>query len=577
MKIFKNLTRRDVIFIFLMIITILSDVYFELKMPEYTSKLATSVQSGTAIMQEVLDNGLKMLGCALCSTLSSVLTFIFVSFISNNFEKNLRSKVFNKVVNYSDTEINKFSVASLITRTTNDIAMTNMLLGMGLQLLVKAPVMAVSAILKISNADIKWTYATISVVAVIVLTIIITALIAMPRFNIIQKLTDKLNNITRENISGVRVIRAFNAQNYQRNKFEKNNDDIYKNHVFTGKVTGLIMPVMTIGINGLTLAIYFIGAMIINSYTGTNMIIERAATIGNMTAFTSYVMQVIMSFMLLSATFLFMPRVAVSIKRINEVLDQDISLNSGDLKENGVKGEIEFKDVDFSYNAKENDVLNDISFKANKGETIAIIGATGSGKTSLVNLIPRFYDVNKGKVLVDGIDVRDYDLVSLRDKISFAFQKAALFKGSVIDNITYGSEDVDVDRVNKALDIAKVDFIDDLNFEIAQGATNLSGGQKQRLSIARALYKQSEILIFDDTFSALDYKTDMLVRKGIKENFEDTTVIIVAQRIGTIKNADKIIVLDEGRIVGIGKHEELLKDCAVYKEIALSQLNKEEL
>lgn len=578
MKIFRNLTKRDYFLIALLVCTILVDVYFELKMPEYTSALASSVQTGTAVMDGVIHNGLMMLGCAMVSAISAMFTHVFVSLVSNNFEKNMRRKVFTKVITYSDNEINNFSVASLITRTTNDITQTNMFLSMGLQMLVKAPLMASLAIIKISNADIKWTYATLVCVVVIVITVILTATICIPRFNLIQKLTDRLNNLTRENVSGVRVIRAFNAEGYQRNKFEDNNSDIYKNNVFVGHVTGLISPVMTLSMNALTIAIYWIGALIINSYVGSDTLQFRADTIGNMTAFTSYAMQVVMSFMLLSVTFLILPRVIVSIKRINEVLDTDVSLLDGTKTSSNIKGKVEFKDVDFAYSGEEqHDVLSDISFVANKGETIAIIGATGSGKTSLVNLIPRFYDCTKGKVLIDDIDVKEYELETLRDKISFAFQKAALFKGTVVDNITYGSEEVDLNRVKKALDIAQVDFIDDLEFEISQGATNLSGGQKQRLSIARALYKESEIVIFDDTFSALDYKTDMLVRKGIKENYEDTTIIIIAQRIGTIKNADKILVLDEGRIVGMGKHEELLKNCPVYAEIALSQLNKEEL
>ena len=577
MKVFKNLSRRDCLFILLMVFTIVFDVHFELKMPEYTSALATMVQAGIADMASVTENGLKMLGCAAASTFSSILTFVFVSLVANNFEKNLRAKVFRKVVAYSDNEVNRFSVASLITRTTNDVTQTNMFLGMGLQLLVKAPLMAGLAIVKISNADLKWTFATIICVLVIVLTVVTTALICIPRFTLIQKLTDRLNNVSRENISGVRVIRAFNAQDYQKDKFEKTNSDIYRNHIFTGRVTGAIAPVMTIGMNGLTLAIYWIGALIINGFTGSEALMNRAATIGNMTAFTSYAIQVIMSFMLLSVSFLLLPRVIVSIRRINEVLDTEITLTDGEGRKSRGTGRLEFKDVDFSYGGEEHDVLSDISFKAEKGETVAIIGATGSGKTSLVNLIPRFYDAGKGTVLVDGIDVRDYRLEELRDKVSFAFQKAALFKGTVRDNITYGAEVVDDERIRKALDIAQADFISDLDFEITQGATNLSGGQKQRLSIARALYKNSEIIIFDDTFSALDYKTDMLVRKGIRENFKDTTIIIIAQRIGTIKNADRILVLDEGRIVGMGRHEELLKTCAVYKEIALSQLSKEEL
>ncbi|MBR3228395.1 MAG: ABC transporter ATP-binding protein [Erysipelotrichaceae bacterium] len=577
MKLFKNLNKRDWLMILLVAITVMGDVYFELKMPEFTAALTATAQAGRAVMSDVMYNGLRMLGCVFASTICNMITFVLVSLVANNFERNLRKLVFNKVIAYSDNEINRFSVASLITRTTNDITQTNMFLGMGLQLLFKAPLMAGLAIVKISNADLKWTTATLICVVLIVMTVVVTAVICIPRFQLIQKLTDRLNNLSRENISGVRVIRAFNAEKYQAEKFAGVNNDIYRNNVFTGRVTGLIGPVMTISMNCLTMAIYWIGALIINSISGSDALAQRAVTVGNMTAFTSYAMQVIMSFMLLSMTFLILPRVIVSMNRINEVLETEISLTDGEGKKSSVRGKIEFRDVDFSYGGDEHDVLNDITFTAEQGETVAIIGATGSGKTTLVDLIPRFYDADKGKVLIDDIDVRDYELKTLRDKISFAFQKAALFKGTVLDNITYGCTEKDEERVHKALHIAQVDFIDDLNFEISQGATNLSGGQKQRLSIARALYKQSEIIIFDDTFSALDYKTDMLVRKGIAENYKDVTVLIVAQRIGTIKNADRIIVLDEGRIVGIGKHQELLKDCPVYAEIALSQLSEEEL
>jgi len=413
----------------------------------------------------------------------------------------------------------------------------------------------------------------------------------MPRFKKIQKLTDDINNVTRENIAGVRVVRAFNAEQYQQSKFENINQDITHNHLFTSRTMGLMMPVMTLVMNGLMLAIYWIGAILINNVSSSInpgiAIVERIAIIGNMTAFTQYALQVVMSFMMLTFIFIVFPRTIVSARRILEVLKTEATIKDGsDNSKTEIVGEIEFKNVSFSYNNDNNDdnsekVLKNISFNVKKGETLAIIGATGSAKSTLINLIPRFYDVSDGEVIVDGKNVKDYAENELRSKIAVASQKAVLFKGTIKDNITYGSKDIDLDRINKVIEISQSKFIGELEkgieSEVAQGGTNFSGGQKQRLSIARALYKNAEIIIFDDTFSALDYKTDMMVRKSIKENLKDVTTIIVAQRIGTIKNADQIIVLDNGKIVGKGTHEELLKNCEVYKEIALSQLSKEEL
>lgn len=584
LHLFKYLKKKDYFNIFIVLVLIVFQVYLELKMPDYTKELTVLVQVGTDSMKEVLKNGGLMLLCALGSLGCAVVCSYFISRLSSSFSKNLREEIFNRIVDFSSAEMNKFSTASLITRTTNDVVQVQNFMSMGIQMLLKAPIMAIWAILKISKTDVRWTYATIICVAVIVVCIGILVSICLPKFKQIQKMTDELNDITRENVSGVRVIRAFNANNYQENKFEAVNEKITKTNLFTNKAMGFLSPVMNICMNGLTLAIYFIGAIIINEVkveNNMNFIIERTNAIANMTAFTSYAMQIVMSFMMLIMIFIILPRVIVSANRIWEVLNTKKTILDGNsdfsLQE---KGTVEFKNVSFSY-GDGSEVIKNINFKVNEGETLAIIGATGSGKTTLINLISRFFDVNEGEVLVDGVNVKEYRLDVLRDKISLATQKASLFKGTIKDNITYGAVSIDKEKIDLAISIAQADFINNLekgiDSEVAQGGTNFSGGQKQRISIARALYKTSEIVIFDDTFSALDYKTDMLVRKAIKENLIDKTVIIIAQRIGTIMNADKIIVLDEGEIVGMGKHSELLKTCKVYQEIALSQLSKEEL
>lgn len=480
----------------------------------------------------------------------------------------------------------KFSVPSLITRTTNDVMQIQNFMAMGVQLLFKAPIMAIWAICKISSTNIAWTTAVLISVVVIVICVGILVSLCLPRFRKIQKLTDDINNVMRENVAGVRVVRAFNAEEYQESKFEKVNNSITKNNLFTSRAMGLMSPVMTLVMNGLTIAIYWIGAIMINNIalTGAESISERIAVVGNMAAFTQYAMQVIMAFMMLIIIFVILPRTIVSGNRINEVLKTEPTIKNGHLQyPTSLEGEIEFRNVSFKYpdSGENENALTDISFKIGKGQTLAIIGATGSSKTTLINLIPRFNDVTSGEVFVNGVNVKDYDEKDLRQKISIASQKAVLFKGTIKDNIVYANENINQEKIDKALEISQSDFVYNLEngveSEVAQGGTNFSGGQKQRLSIARTLYKDSEIMIFDDTFSALDYKTDMLVRKAIKQNLSDKTIIIVAQRIGTIKDADKILVLDEGKIVGEGTHKELLENCPIYREIALSQISKEEL
>ncbi len=587
-SLFKNLKKKDWCLIAITIALIVLQVWLELKMPDYTKGLTTIVQSGTANMSEVWKNGGLMLACAGGSLVSAIICSILISNVASSFSRTLREQLFNKISGFSNAEMKKFSVPSLITRTTNDVMQMQNFMAMGIQLLFKAPIMAIWAICKISATNIKWTTAVIISVAIIVVCIGILVGICLPRFKKIQKLTDDINSVTRENVSGVRVVRAFNAENYQEQKFEKVNNEITKNHLLTSRTMGIMSPIMTLVMNGLMLSIYWIGAILVNNISLSGnpelAIAQRIATVGNMAAFTQYAMQVVMSFMMLIMIFIILPRTIISGNRILEVLKTNSYIINGDFKDKTKTcGEIEFKNVSFSYPDSDGNekALTDISFNINKGETLAIIGPTGSAKTTLINLIPRFYDVTDGEVFVDGINVKDYDEEILRDKVSIASQKAVMFKGSIKENIAFGYDEIDENKINKALEISNSNFVFDLekglDSEVAQSGTNFSGGQKQRLSIARALYKDAEIIIFDDTFSALDYKTDMLVRKSIKENLSDKTIIIVAQRIGTIKDADKIIVLDEGKIAGIGTHTELLASCELYKEIALSQLSKEEL
>ena len=585
MKIFKNLTRQDLIGIVLCIGLVVIQVFLELKMPDYTKRLTEAVSVGNADMDVVYKNGGKMLACAVGSMAGAFICGFLGAKIAGNFARTLRKKIFKKVTGFSDREINRFSTPSLITRTTNDVVQQQTLIAMGLMMLIKAPITAIWAISKISNSSVEWTSA-VAVCVVVILSAIGTLVgICYPRFKEIQRLTDSLNDVTRENLSGVRVVRAFNAEKYQEDKFGRVNESITKNHLFTARTMGLMMPVMTTAMSGLSLAIYWIGAYLINRAPG----MEKAVKMGEMMAFTQYALQVVMAFMMLVMIFVILPRAMVSAKRINEVLDTEGSIEFGKAGEgkDGEKGSVEFRNVSFSYNDGSKDYcLKNLNFKIVAGETFAIIGATGSGKSTLINLLPRFYDVTEGELLIDGVNIKEYSEEALEKRISVAPQRAVLFSGTVGSNISYGSGDdtgseSGMKKAETAIEIANADFIysegDGLKTEVAQGGTNFSGGQKQRLSIARAVYKDAEIYIFDDTFSALDYKTDMLVRRAIREKMQGKTVIIVAQRIGTIKNADKILVLHDGCVAGIGSHEELLENCEIYHEIALSQFSEEEL
>ena len=524
-----------------------------------------------------------MLLCAFGSLGSAVIVGYITSFISADFSMNLRRRIFKKVEDFGMTEIKKFETSSLITRTTNDVTQLEMLVAMGMQMIIKSPVMCVWAITKIINKNVEWSLIVLAGVVILLVTIGILLKIVYPRFEKVQKLIDKVNGVTRENVTGIRVVRAFNAEEYQENKFDKVNNDLTNMQLFNQKCFAILDPIMNIVMHFLTLGIYFIGAYLIEAAH----MVDKITLFSNMVVFSSYGMQVIMSFLMLAMIFMILPRASVSAKRINEVLDEELSLKDGTLDGNEALevGTVEFKNVSFKYPDASEYVLKNISFKVNKGETVAFIGSTGSGKSTLINLIPRFYDATEGEVLIDGINIKDYKLKELHNKIGYVPQKAVMFTGSVKSNVGYGSVNgtkPTLGKIKEALDVAQASsFVKDMDGEceahIAQGGTNVSGGQKQRLSIARAIARDPEIYIFDDSFSALDFKTDATLRHTLKEYTKDATSIIVAQRIGTIINADKIVVLNEGECVGIGTHKELLKSCKIYNEIALSQLSKEEL
>jgi len=533
-------------------------------------------------MTEIIKQGLLMLSCAGGSLLSAIIVGYFAASVASSFSRTIRGKIFKKVESFSTAEIKKFQTSSLITRTTNDVTQVEMLIGMGLQMMVKAPIMAVWAVLKILNKGVEWSILTACCVVILLLTVGILMLIVLPRFEKVQKTIDKINEVTRENLSGIRVIRAFNAEKFQTSRFEEVNSSLTNMQLFNQRCFSIMMPVMNIVMHGLTLGIYVIGAVLIQQANMTNKI----TLFSNMVVFSSYGMQVIMSFLMLAMIFMMWPRAQISAKRINEILEEELSIKDGTFtKETKEKGTVEFKNVSFKYPDADEYLLKDITFKVKQGETIAFIGSTGSGKSSLINLVPRFYDATRGEVLVDGINVKKYKQSALNNKIGYISQKAVMFTGTVAENVAYGDngkEKPNQEEIKEAIKVAQgTDFVEKMDktydAHIARGGTNISGGQKQRLSIARAIAKKPEIYIFDDSFSALDYKTDLTLRKELKKYTKNATSMIVAQRIGTIINADKILVLDKGECVGIGTHKELLKNCEVYKEIALSQLSEEEL
>ena len=583
LKLIKNFTKKEWILALICLVLVVTQVWLELKMPDYMSEITKLVQTEGSQMKDILVNGGYMLTCALGSLVAAVITGYITSRISSNFSKTIRKKLFNKVEDLAMQEVKQFSTSSLITRTTNDITQIEMLIAMGLQLLIKAPITAIWAITKILNKSWQWSAITAVAVAVLMATIATLMAIVLPRFKKVQKLIDKLNGVTRENLTGIRVVRAFNAEQYQEEKFDKANNNLTNQQLFNQKVFAVMQPMMYIIMYMVTLSIYYVGAYLIKDAG----MADKISLFGDMVVFSSYAMQVIMSFLMLAMIFMMLPRAQVSANRINEVLDTEISIKDGKIntKTNNEVGTVEFKNVSFKYPDADEYLLKDISFKANKGDTVAFIGSTGSGKSTLINLIPRFYDATEGEVLVDGINVKNYTQEFLHDKIGYVPQKAVMFNGTVKSNISYGDngkEKPTGEQIKKAIEVAQgTEFVEKMDGQydahMAQGGTNVSGGQKQRLSIARAIARNPEIYIFDDSFSALDYKTDSVLRKELKKYTSDATSLIVAQRIGTIMNADQIVVLDNGVIVGKGTHKELLKTCEVYKQIALSQLSKEEL
>ena len=578
-KLFRYLRKKDWLFVCISLCFIVFQVWLDLRLPDYMAEITRLIQTPDSALSSVVWAGMKMLACALLSMAAMFVVGYFVAQVAAGLSKRLREAVYDKVISFSMEEMGKFSTASLITRSTNDISQVQMVIAIGLQASVRAPIMAVWAITKIINKNLMWSAATGVAIAFLLVLIAVIFVLVVPGFQKMQTLTDNINRVARENLSGVRVVRAYNAEKYQEDKFEEANEELTSVNLFNQKIMALMSPVMTLISSGLTLSIYWIGVYLIDKAA----LQDKITLFSDMIVFSSYAMQVIMSFMMLTFTFIILPRAIVSSKRINEVLDTKNRIMDGEGCENTSEtGTVEFKNVSFYYPDAADDIISDINFKANKGEMVAFIGATGSGKTTLINLIPRFYDVTGGEVLVDGVNVKKYKLSELRKKIGYAPQKALLFSGTIEENVCYGADTPDSERLNEALEISQAkEFVekltDNVKSKISQGAVNVSGGQKQRLSIARSLYNKPEILIFDDSFSALDYRTDKILRKELRERSKGSTSLIVAQRIGTIMEADLIIVLEEGRVVGQGKHKELLKSCPIYKEIAMSQLSEEEL
>ena len=583
-KIFKHLRTKEWCFVIISVLFIVVQVWLDLRLPEYMTEITELVKTEGSQMSEIFTAGGKMLLCALGSLVTSVIVGFFAAQIAANLSKRLRRELFEKVESFSMEEIGGFSTDSLITRSTNDITQIQMIVAMGLQMIVKAPIMAVMAIIKIQNKGTwQWSMLTACAVIILIATILFIMIYALPKFKRIQGLTDNLNRVTRENLTGLRVVRAYNAEGYQEEKFEKANDELTDTNLKAQRAMQVMSPTMSLVMNGITLGIYWIGAYLIDAAD----MLDKLPLFSNMVVFSSYAMQVIMAFMMLTMIFVMLPRASVSAKRINEVLETKPSILDGtsDGSETGLRGEVEFRNVSFKYPDADEYVLHNISFTAHKGETVAFIGATGSGKSTIVNLVARFYDATEGEVLVDGVNVKDYKLSELYNKLGYVPQKAVLFSGTVASNVAFGDNGkapADEEQIAAAVKTAQSkDFVENLentyNGAVAQGGANFSGGQKQRLSIARAICRKPEIYIFDDSFSALDYKTDRTLRSALKKETSGVTSLIVAQRIGTIKDADRIIVIDDGCAVGIGTHDELLASCDVYREIALSQLSKEEL
>lgn len=582
-KLLKKMGKREVLMAVLCALLVLGQVYFDLTLPDYMTDLTMMLNTAGSETSDILNVGLKMLGCTLASAALAIVCGYLSAKTASGFSYTIREKLFNHVMDMGSEEMQDFSIPSLITRTTNDITQIQMIVSMGLQMIIKSPIMAVWAVIKILGKS--WELSAVTAAFVVVICVFVLAVMAtcIPRFRIVQKLTDKINRVARENLTGINVVHAFNAEKYQNDKFDVPSKEMMNTQLKNQRMFALMMPVMNIGMNGLTLAIYWLGAVLIQQIALT-AVQDRITLFSNVVVFSTYATYVVMSFMMLVMIFMMLPAAQVSAERINEVLERDVNIKEGSVSEGNEKGTVEFKNVSFRYPHASEDELSNISFKINKGQTLAIIGATGSGKTTLISLIPRFYDATEGEVLVDGVNVKNYKFDTLYDKLGYVTQKAVLFAGSIRENVFFGESAAPEsdEELKNAIELSQAEeFVDKLpdgtEHMISQMGRNVSGGQKQRLSISRALSRKPEILVFDDSFSALDYKTDAKLREGLNEKLGDTTKIIVAQRISTIRHADKIIVLDRGEAVGMGTHEELMKNCDVYKEIALSQLSAAEL
>lgn len=582
-KLLKKMGKREVLMAVLCALLVLGQVYFDLTLPDYMTDLTMMLNTAGSETSDILNVGLKMLGCTLASAALAIGCGYLSAKTASGFSYTVREKLFKHVMDMGSEEMQDFSIPSLITRTTNDITQIQMIVSMGLQMIIKSPIMAVWAVIKILGKS--WELSAVTAAFVVVICVFVLAVMAtcIPRFRIVQKLTDKINRVARENLTGINVVHAFNAEKYQNDKFDVPSKEMMNTQLKNQRMFALMMPVMNIGMNGLTLAIYWLGAVLIQQIALT-AVQDRITLFSNVVVFSTYATYVVMSFMMLVMIFMMLPAAQVSAERINEVLERDVNIKEGSVSEGREQGTVEFKNVSFRYPHASEDELSNISFKINKGQTLAIIGATGSGKTTLISLIPRFYDATEGEVLVDGVNVKNYKFDTLYDKLGYVTQKAVLFAGSIRENVFFGESAApkNDEELKNAIGLSQAEeFVNKLpdgaEHMISQMGRNVSGGQKQRLSIARALSRKPEILVFDDSFSALDYKTDAKLREGLNEKLKDTTKIIVAQRISTIRHADKIIVLDRGEAVGMGTHEELMKNCDVYKEIALSQLSAAEL